>query len=536
MLSSGTKSNEAEQILYLKRLIVTLKQQFEKNLHELNEELHKEQLRSQSLQNELDKINGQFEESTALHEEEIKALREQQLSLRNLLKKAQEDSKDQESREGNFQGQESVNIECELLKQDIIVKQETIKELEKRLEFEKCEATKEINHLKNTLKFFEEQDTKQELITSNTSTYQLRQELELIKETLVQGLQETKSMEVRYAELFHEKMHVEHQFKQLQSQLEEQSNISNALHKQIDQLNGQKAALEELVLEKEKQLSFADKCQHDLEKKIQILEEKCRLQDTLEGKYEQLKEEHIQLSKNLEEAIHLRLQAELQLEKIDKWASEQAGHFTDKCQEADLLIEERNHLRSDIEHLHELLADAESRLKVAQQHLAKKVKESALLVERVDEQQNNIADYLQFIDTAKTQIAQLQTSIEHYQKQEQKLQEQLHDALKGTEIQVSKWETKYFEMYDKWQESENQIKELKKLEEKHLQMQNLLSNLGNFMGSSITPTQLFNAMQEGRDNPVQITPPESEASLETIPEDFQIEGEKFGLFGLNHEK
>ena len=41
----------------------------------------------------------------------------------------------------------------------------------------------------------------------------------------------------------------------------------------------------------------------------------------------------------------------------------------------------------------------------------------------------------------------------------------------------------HFEMYDKWQISENQVPELKKLKEKHLQMQKLLSNLGNYMGS-----------------------------------------------------
>jgi chromosome segregation ATPase len=532
MSSARTKPHDAEQILYLKRLIVTLKQQFEKNLHELNEELHVEQLRNQSLQNELDTVTKQLEELTSLHEDEIKALREQQLALRDLLKKAQNDQP-KSIEEDSISAPEGVNIELELLKQEIEIKQRKILELEAQLENEKSEAAKELNHLKNTLNFFEEQDAKQELITSNTSSYQLRQELELIKQTLVQGMQETKSIETRYADLFHEKMNLEHQIKQLQSHLENQSHLSDSLQLQINELVLQKSSLETTLQEKESQLASELKNCHELNNKMIKLEEKCRMQDLLQEKYEQLKEEHIHLSRNLEETIQLRLQAELQLEKIDSWAEEQSKQFSDKCQEASLLIEERDHLQAEIQHLHELLTDAESRLKVAQQHLAKKVKESALLVERVDEQQNNITDYLQFIETAKSQITQLQTSIEHYQKQEQKLQEQLHDALKGTESQVAKWEKKYFEMCDKWQESENQSRKLRKFEEKHLQMQNLLANLGNFMGSSISPGQLFNAMQEEQPpsvpDPVMPLEGQSDSS-----ENSEIMEDKYDLFGMRH--
>ena len=56
------------------------------------------------------------------------------------------------------------------------------------------------------------------------------------------------------------------------------------------------------------------------------------------------------------------------------------------------------------------------------------------------------------------------------------MQDQLHESLKGNESQIIKWEEKYFQMYDKWQESENRIRELNKFEEKHLQMQNLFAN------------------------------------------------------------
>jgi len=152
----------------------------------------------------------------------------------------------------------------------------------------------------------------------------------------------------------------------------------------------------------------------------------------------------------------------------------------------------------------------------------------------MEEQQANLADLAQNVEIQKTQLAQLQASVDLYQRQEKRLQDQLHDALKGTESQVTKWEEKYFRMYDKWQESENKIRELKKFEEKHLQMQSLLANLGNFMGGSFNNhNALFHAGQEAPERPARPlsldTPlTEGPASLhKTEPQE-----EKYDLFGM----
>ncbi len=179
--------------------------------------------------------------------------------------------------------------------------------------------------------------------------------------------------------------------------------------------------------------------------------------------------------------------------------------------------------------------------------MAKKVKESALLTERVEEQQNSLAEMDQILEQQKTQIVQLQAGVDLYQRQEKRLQEQLHDALKGTESQVSKWEEKYFRMYDKWQESENKIRELKKFEEKHQQMQHLLANLGNFMGGPFNNPlaaahqvaaahQAVQECSERNARPLAFETPAAEsvpAQPSPLPES---EDERYDLFGMRQPK
>lgn len=530
MSTSVTNPHEAEQILYLKRLLVTLKQQFEKNLHELSEELHGEQSRNKSLQKELDHSRCQLEELRVHYDDELKSLREQQIILREMLKKSQEEQKTaHQSRPVIL---DDSPLENDILMQELHSKQKKIIELETKLEQQLNQAKNEIDQLKLSLSFFEEQEDKQELITSNTSTYQLRQELELIKQTIAQGAQESKVLENRYADLFHEKVNLEQQIIQLHTQLEHQSTNLAAFKEQIEELNLQRQSLEITIQEQNAHRLKDLHQQQTLEMHIQKLEDKYNQQALVQEKYEQLKEEFIQLTNHFEEVIELRLRAEKQLEQWECLVKDQEQALDEKCRETENLTQEKEQLQTDIQHMHELLGDTEARLKVAQQHLAKKVKESALLAEKVEEQQNSIDDYLQIVETAKSQISQLQASLELYQSQEKRLQDQLHEALKGTESQVAKWEKKYFEMYDKWQESENQIRELRKFEEKHLQMQNLLANLGNFMGSSssMSPSQIYQAMSASSALDIKPAPESSELP----PNHNEVFEEKYDLFGMPH--
>lgn len=261
----------------------------------------------------------------------------------------------------------------------------------------------------------------------------------------------------------------------------------------------------ELVLEQRKNQQKVESLQQSLD-----LFRNNNDQNPLQEKYEQLKEEALTLSQQLEEALEARIAAEKKMTALQEQFQSQQDELHQSETRLGTLLTEHDHLQREGAEWHLLFEESESRLKAAQQHLAKKVKEVTLLNEKNEELHAHLTGLQQSLETSNAQIHHLQTHVDLYQKQEKRLQDQLHDALKGTESQVSKWEQKYFHMYDKWQESEARIRELKKYEEKHAQMQALLANLGSVMGPSITSG---NVTQEP-------------------PKTVEIEDERYDLFGM----
>lgn len=448
--TEAVTSHEAEQILHLKRLLVTLKQHYEKNLQSAQIQLQNEQNQRLALQQELEGAQTQWAESQKLHEEELQALQNQQLTLKELLKKLQDELKPLREQAAPPHSDmvagrqrleqlertiphlrscvEGANLETEQLREQLNQAQKRVKNVELEMADSQQVAQREIEHLQQLLKVSQQQGEQPETVVSPTFSHSLRQELEVIKRHFDNENQETKALEVRYIEILNEKIGLEHQCKQLQLQLEHQSSNLNSFQTQLHQ---EKQALE---YERDQQ-------------------------------------------------------------KI-------------------------------------LLDENETRLRVAQQHLAKKVKEAALLNEKVEEQQVHLADFLQNFEIQKTQNSQLQASLELYQRQEKRLQEQLHDALKGTENHISKWEEKYFQIYDKWQQSEDKIRDLKKFEEKHHQMQSFLANLGSFMGGTFNSSSSLQPNQDPAERPVRLHEPDTSEGCSTSKGEPRVE--KYDLFGMRH--
>lgn len=556
--AEATPSQEAGQILHLQRLLVTLKQRYEKSLHQMQIQLQAEQNQHLAAKKDLERVHAQLAESQKSHEEEIQALRHQQDTLKDLLKKAQEGLNRQQkeslseepSEETNRQRVEQLervipylrdrteeaNLEAEQLRDSLNEAQKKAAALENELVENKQNAQKEISLLKQLLEEQKQQGNELETVVSTTSSHYLRRELENIKRTLDQGNQETKAIETRYIEILNEKIGLEHQCKQLQLQLEHQSSNLTVFQTQLHELEDHKKVLEVTLQAKDEEWAESCKQREALQANIAGLNELVKEKELIQEKYEQLKEEWKQISERLEEAIEIRTQADQHLNQLETIAANQETQLQEFAQQLQTLNQEKGELENDGSQLRTLLDESEMRLKVAQQHLAKKVKEAAVLSEKLDEQHVNLTDFAQTIEHQKTQLAQLQASVDLYQRQEKRLQEQLHEALKGTESQIIKWEEKYFRMYDKWQESENRIRELKKFEEKHLQMQSLLANLGNFMGGAFNPsTAMYHASQEIAERPPARpfsfdSPLPEEPALE--PTQATSQEEKYDLFGL----
>lgn len=260
--------------------------------------------------------------------------------------------------------------------------------------------------------------------------------------------------------------------------------------------------------------------------------------EKLQDKYELLKEEWKQLSDELEEITELKNAAELKKqelssllvmqEKQSKHWEEEATHYKQRCET----------LENEKQKTQLLFEESENNLKTAQQHLAKKVKENTLQSEHIEELQNRIVEFIQTIESQKVQITQLQVGVDMYQKQEARLHEQLHEALKGTDSKIVKWEDKYFQMHEKWQQSERHLIELKKIEEKYHQVKRFLNTLKPYLDEAPSAAHIsdnFRISTEDFTSPLPQLPPLKEESplLEEVTTVHSSE-KKWDLFGMSH--
>ena len=536
--SLDASSDEADQILHLKRLVVTVKQHYEKSLQQLHIQLQSEQNQRQELQIE-------FEETQKFYEEEIQSLRQQQSTLKEMLKKAERElrqsghhSSTNEMEQissfhqfsfSNENGDQKTEQEMEQLKEELKKAQLSTRILEQKLLETEQSGQKEIERLQQLLDDQKMEEGELETVVSTTSSHYLRRELEMIKSALLDGAKETKALEARYIEMLNEKISVEFHHKQLEQQFEHQSSNLIAFQEQLHDLEKQKKELDLLVQLKEEELTKTAKEKEELFLLIEHLKEIVKEKECIQERYEELKEEWKEMSSRLEETVEIRLQVDEHLNQLEGIAAHQETQLQEFAEELHLLGQIKEGLESDRDQLKGLLEESEERLKVAQQHLAKKVKEAALLSEKLDAQYMNCTDFAQTIEEQKTQITQLRMMVDLHQKQEIKLQDELHEALKNGENQMAKWEEKYFQMYDKWQESERVALELKKYEEKHLQMQSLLANLGNFMGGAPQPSAAPSLEKEGETFLSSAFSFENSSIDPSVPLPFE---EKYNLFGM----
>lgn len=527
--------------------MVTLKQHYEKSLQQSQFQLQAEQNQCLSLRVELKKKESEIQEVKSFYEDELSALREQLVALKNLLKNQRSAGESpfdkdkylrseflQQAIPSPFGRIEEFEEEKNQLREAFEIGQKRQIALELELASSQEKARAEINQLRQCLE--EERREREELADpdiSKNASVQLRKELELIKQTLMQGAQETKALEIRYVELLNGKIGLEHHSKQLQIQIEHQSSNLSAFQLQIHEIEKQKKALEASLQCKEIELSTSQEHFQDSQKRIQHLTGLLSEKEFIQDKYEELKDECKRLDGRLEEEIEMRTKSESFLAEIEAIAANQETQLQELMQQLQNLQDEKHHIEEERDQIKALLEECENQLRVAQQHLAKKMKESALLNEKLSEQQNYSFDNQNLVEQQKIELVQLRANIEFYQKQEKRLHDQLNEAFKGNEAQASKWEEKYFAMHEKWQESENRNRELKKFEEKHLQMQSLLTNLGSFMGTSFHPSKsIFTGEGELVEKPTRhLTAESSSFEDESFERNSPFE-ERYDLFGL----
>lgn len=259
-----------------------------------------------------------------------------------------------------------------------------------------------------------------------------------------------------------------------QETLEETKNKKDSFGSTLTSLNDEKNRLELML--KELRLHT-----DQLEKGMQYLRAKA----------EEGRTEANQLAVELAHAQDRILDLEKELHSA-KSHSEMTSRMEKEKTEALLAREQMlSGLQQELYQLHDALRttriqaeEREGQLKIAQQHLAKKVRESALLSEKSEEQKNLLMESQRTVEMLQEKLSETENLLTAHQAQEKRQQELLLEAEKSIETQSQRWEEKYFKLYDRWMEAETQNKELRKLEEKQNQMQVLLSSLNNLLASS----------------------------------------------------
>lgn len=123
----------------------------------------------------------------------------------------------------------------------------------------------------------------------------------------------------------------------------------------------------------------------------------------------------------------------------------------------------------------------EMRLRQASQHLAKKLRETALLEEQAGAFQTQIESQEKAQETLKSKLAETKALLDKLESEKHTLQKQHQDQLKSLEAQLEKWEQKYMNLQEKWQESEAKNREFKRLEERFSKLQSIFNHLGTII-------------------------------------------------------
>lgn len=349
-----------------------------------------------------------------------------------------------------------------------------------KVQSEKLEASEEIRLLQEQfsdlkLKIFEGQEalkatTKEKaqleahLVDKTHLFNRLESEIAAIKLALSKGLAESKDIQGKYLGIVNEKAALYHKADHLTQLMDQHHNELSHLQQQLEEA-AKKEDIFKVQLEQH-ETAWQEKYQTSIKE----------MQNRLLGLESSLQKHHISLNEK-EQEIERNNNRILQL------------------------TQEKLQLENTLSNVTRYQDEQDTRIKIAQQHVGKKLKEVALLNEKIENQQDQIIDLQTLLYQLQTKMADMESTYEQKLQQEKKLQEQLHETLRFSEGQVVKWEEKYLKTYEK----------LKVLEEKQQQMQTLFSSIGNVMGSQ--------SMLPASSSPLSTTyPPHSFLSSKSPPQ------------------
>jgi chromosome segregation ATPase len=199
----------------------------------------------------------------------------------------------------------------------------------------------------------------------------------------------------------------------------------------------------------------------------------------IEASLEQAKLEYLTQIQELQQQLKEKDES---LEKYEVKEIEVQAAFETRA----LVLAEQEKIRSELDALKmqkdELEADKrelEQKLKTAQQHLAKKVRETTLMNEKGEFEKEKMSQLNLELSQAQIKIAELKNSLGMELEHHKKLLEKETELRKNAEAQATRLEERYFQVHEKWREAESEIRDYKKMEEKFNEFKNFFSSFNS---------------------------------------------------------
>jgi chromosome segregation ATPase len=277
---------------------------------------------------------------------------------------------------------------------------------------------------------------------------------------------------------------------------EQKSMYDSIVEKHLERIHALEGKLEDSSLKAQASCQQIEQLQATIESMRQQYESNQDELKALQSQFDPLKRNIDDAKKELEVATRKQNELESFLQVTESTSLDDVriklAALKEQLQIAEEAAADKQTVQSERDSLQEALLqvknaqeDSEARLKIAHQHLAKKVKEAAMLNDNVQSHQEQLLELQAQFNQARLKIAEMQQTLDAHVQQEGRLQEQIQQSSRSMEALTSRWEEKYFKIYEKWQEGEVRIREMKKLEEKYSQMQSLLSNISGVFGMPV---------------------------------------------------
>ncbi len=382
--------------------------------------------RSQEAQLELNQLRGEYQSA-----QDVMAAMRQDLDLRQ-AELAQADTVCKQSEELKHEALvevASLQAQQEKLKGEIEKLQRDISHDKAQFEALQCDFARQVQA---------NAELELTLGKKNEALESFDKEIGLIKQTLLRAVREAKELEALYLETVQEKINAVtkiHQYhQQLEKYRENQSIYKNELAKTKEQLQSHQVVVGQM---ESSQRELALKLQQQAAEHASEIESCQALIRNKEREIQTLSENH----KKTEEEVAALKGSLLQLQQAQQESHEE--------------------------------------VRTAQQHLAKKLKEMAILEDQRQKWQGRCEEMEKTRAQDQMKIVELQTALD-VQKEHQLRQEQhLQDRLQAAERQQSKWE-------EKCQRLQTKLADLEKIEERYQQLHSLVSNFGAIMGGGGT--------------------------------------------------